>query len=150
MTASTGTVKLHRVFRSAPEKIYRAFLEPAAKCKWLPPYGFTGTVHASDVRVGGKYKMSFTDFSTGQSHSFGGEYIELTSNSRIRYHDQFDDPNLPGVMEVTIELKPVACGTEVFIEQSGIPAAIPVEFCYVGWQESLILLGQLVEVASPE
>lgn len=149
MTEAAGTVRFHRVLRSTPEKIYRAFLEPSAKAKWLPPFGFTGTVHSSEARVGGKYKMSFTEFATGHTHSFGGEYTELVPNTRIRYLDQFDDPSLPGVVDVKVELKAVACGTEVTIEQSGIPAAIPVEFCYLGWQESLIQLGQLVEVASP-
>jgi uncharacterized protein YndB with AHSA1/START domain len=145
MPAPTGTVRLHRVLRAPAERVYRAFLDADAKAKWLPPHGFTGKVHEMDARVGGGYRMSFTNFATGKSHSFGGRYVELTPHERIRYTDKFDDPNLPGEMNVTITLRPVACGTELNIVQEGIPAAIPVEFCYVGWQESLTLLAQLVE-----
>lgn len=145
MSAPTGTVRLHRVLRAPAERVYRAFLDADAKAKWLPPHGFTGKVHEMDARVGGGYRMSFTNFTTGKSHSFGGRYVELTPHERIRYTDKFDDPNLPGEMNVTITLRPVACGTELNIVQEGIPAAIPVEFCYVGWQESLTLLAQLVE-----
>ncbi len=143
-------VKLHRVFRSTPEKIYRAFLDPAAMCKWLPPHGFTGTIHEMDARVGGGYKMSFTNFGTGSSHSFGGKYRELKPHELIRYSDEFDDPNMPGEMQVTVSLRTVACGTEVTILQEGIPDMIPVEFCYLGWQESLTLLAQLVEPEIPD
>ena len=142
---STNTIRLHRVLRTTPEKLYRAFLEPDAMAKWLPPDGFTCKVEHMDVKVSGTYKMSFTNFTTGQSHSFGGKYIELTPHTRIRYTDKFDDPNLPGEMTATIELKKVSCGTELNIVQEGIPAAIPVEMCYLGWQESLILLAKLVE-----
>lgn len=142
---STNTIRLHRVLRTAPEKLYRAFLEPDAMAKWLPPNGFTCKVQHMDAKVGGTYKMSFTNFTTGQNHSFGGKYIELVPNQRIRYTDQFDDPNLPGEMTATIELKKVSCGTELTIVQEGVPAAIPVEMCYLGWQESLILLAKLVE-----
>ena len=142
---STNTIRLHRVLRTTPEKLYRAFLEPDAMAKWLPPNGFTCKVHHMEAKVGGTYKMSFTNFTTGQSHSFGGKYIELTPNQRIRYSDKFDDPNLPGEMMATIELKKVLCGTELTILQEGLPAAIPVEMCYLGWQESLIQLAQLVE-----
>lgn len=143
-------VKLHRVFRSSPDKIYRAFLDPAAMCKWLPPHGFTGTVHEMDARVGGGYKMSFTNFGTGTSHSFGGTYVELKKGELIRYSDEFDDPNLPGSMQVTVSLRAVSCGTEVTIVQDGIPDVIPTELCYVGWQESLALLAQLVEPEIPD
>jgi uncharacterized protein YndB with AHSA1/START domain len=147
---STNTVRLHRVLRATPERIYRAFLDPDAMAKWLPPNGFTGRVHHVDARVGGTYKMSFTNFSTGHSHSFGGEYLELVLNERIRHTDQFDDPNLPGEMQTTITLKQVFCGTELNIVQEGIPEVIPPEACYLGWQESLTLLAQLVEVEVPE
>ncbi len=140
-----NTIRLHRVFRTSPEKVYRAFLEPDAKAKWLPPHGFTGRVHHSDARVGGTYKMSFTNFTTGQSHSFGGTYVELVPQQVIRYADTFDDPNLPGEMQVTIRLKKVSVGTEVDILQEGVPDVIPAEACYLGWQESLVLLAQLVE-----
>lgn len=151
MTATgTGTVRLHRVLRAPAERVYRAFLDPAAMVKWLPPHGFTGTVHEMDTRVGGVYRMSFTNFGTGTSHSFGGTYLELVPSEKLRYNDRFDDPNLPGEMETTITLKPVTVGTEVHIEQTGIPAAIPVEFCYLGWQESLALLAQLVEPNIPD
>lgn len=146
---STGTVKLHRVLRTKPEKVYRAFLDGDALVKWLPPHGFTAKVDHVDARVGGTYKMSFTNFSTGNSHSFGGEYQELVPNERIRYTDKFDDPNLPGEMQTTISLTPVSVGTEVHIVQEGIPEAIPVEACYLGWQESLTLLAQLVEPEIP-
>ena len=143
--SSTNTIRLHRVLRSTPERVYRAFLDPDAKSKWLPPNGFTGKVHHIDATVGGTYKMSFTNFSTGQSHSFGGTYIELTPHERIRYTDKFDDPNLPGEMNVTVTLKKVSGGTEVNIEQAGVPAVIPPEMCYLGWQESLLQLAKLVE-----
>ena len=142
---STGTVKLHRVLKSKPEKVYRAFLNAAAMAKWLPPYGFTCTVHHMDAKVGGTFKMSFENFSTGASHSFGGEYLELVPGQLLRYIDKFDDPNLPGEMQVTVSLKAVMCGTELSVVQSGIPAAIPVEMCYLGWQESLAQLALLVE-----
>ncbi|MGC3982949.1 MAG: SRPBCC family protein [Steroidobacteraceae bacterium] len=146
---STNTVKLHRVLRSTPAKIYRAFLEADAMARWLPPHGFVGKVFQLDARVGGSYKMSFTNFGTGNGHSFGGTYLELEPNSRIRYNAKFDDPNLPGEMQTTVVLKQVSCGTEVSIEQSGIPAMIPTEMCYLGWQESLVHLAQLVEPDIP-
>jgi uncharacterized protein YndB with AHSA1/START domain len=142
---SDHTVSLHRVLRTKPEKVYRAFLEAGAIAKWLPPHGFTCTVHHMDVRKGGNFRMSFHNFSTGNCHSFGGEYLELEPSERIRYTDKFDDPNLPGSMEVTITLKTVVCGTEVNITQSGIPEMIPLEMCYLGWQESLSQLAWLVE-----
>ncbi len=145
----TNTVRLHRVLRAKPEKIYRAFLDGDAMCKWLPPHGFTGHVHHIDAKVGGTYKMSFTNFSTGNGHSFGGKFIELIPNERIRHTDAFDDANLPGEMQTTISLKAVSCGTEINIVQEGIPEMIPVEGCYVGWQESLTLLAQLVEPEIP-
>ncbi len=141
----THTVRLHRVIAARPEKVYRAFLEPDAKARWLPPNGFTGTVHHSDAKVGGRYKMSFRNFTTGKSHSFGGEYRELVPNRRIRYTDNFDDPNLPGEIEVTVTLKAVAVGTELTIVQTGLPAVIPLDACYLGWQESLRNLARLVE-----
>jgi len=147
--ASAGTVRLHRVLRCPPERVYRAFLDPDAMAKWLPPHGFTGKVHEMDARVGGGYRMSFTNFGTGDSHSFGGKYIELVENERLRHEDRFDDPNLPGVMQVTVSLREVTCGTEVDIVQEGIPAAIPVEMCYLGWQESLQALASLVEPNVP-
>ena len=140
-----NTIRLHRVLRAAPEKVYRAFLDPDAKAKWLPPNGFTGKVHEIDARVGGSYRMSFTNFTTGESHSFGGTYVELVPHTRIRYTDRFDDPNLPGEMAVTITLAEVACGTELNIVQEGVPDVIPAEMCYLGWQESLTLLAKLVE-----
>jgi uncharacterized protein YndB with AHSA1/START domain len=146
---STNTVRLHRVLRAPPERIYRAFLDADAMAKWLPPNGFTGKVHHLDAKVGGTYKMSFTNFTSGHSHSFGGKYVELVPNERIRHTDKFDDPNLPGEMETTISLKKVFCGTDVSIVQEGIPAVIPVEACYLGWQESLTLLAQLVEAEIP-
>jgi uncharacterized protein YndB with AHSA1/START domain len=144
-TENINTVRLHRVLQATPERIYRAFLDPDAMAKWLPPNGFTGKVHQLDAKVGGTYKMSFTNFTTGTSHSFGGTYLDLTPNERLRYTDKFDDPNLPGEMQTTITLKQVFCGTELNITQEGIPAAIPVEACYLGWQESLMLLAKLVE-----
>ncbi len=141
----TNTIKLHRVLRATPERIYRAFLDADAMVKWLPPHGFTGKIHHLEAKVGGTYKMSFTNFTTGHSHSFGGEYLELVPHERIRHTDKFDDPNLPGEMETTISLKQVVCGTEVNIVQAGVPGVIPPEACYLGWQESLTLLAQLVE-----
>lgn len=146
---ATGTVRLQRVLRAPPERIYRAFVEAQALAKWLPPYGFTCTVHHLEARVGGSFRMSFANFGSGNSHSFGGEYLELQSPTRIRYTDRFDDPNLPGELTVTVELKAVLCGTEVQIEQAGIPEAIPVEMCYLGWQESLAQLATLVEPVIP-
>jgi uncharacterized protein YndB with AHSA1/START domain len=145
-----NTIRLHRVLRATPEKVYRAFLDPDAKVKWLPPNGFTGRVHHLDAKVGGTYKMSFTNFTTGRSHSFSGEYLELVPNERLRYTDRFDDPNLPGKIQVTITLKKVSCGTELNVVQEGIPDVIPPEACYLGWQESLILLAKLVEVDIPD
>jgi uncharacterized protein YndB with AHSA1/START domain len=146
---STGTVNLHRVLRAKPERVYRAFLDAAAFAKWLPPYGFTCTVHHLEARVGGTFKMSFTNFTSGNGHSFGGEYLELKPNELIRYTDKFDDPNLPGTIEVTVKLRAISCGTDVSITQSGIPAVIPVEMCYLGWQESLAQLATLVEPEIP-
>ena len=148
--ASPNTVRLHRVLRASPEKVYRAFLEPDALAKWLPPNGYTCKVHHLDAKVGGTYKMSFTNFTTGKSHSFGGTYLELTPHERIRYTDKFDDPNLLGEMITTITLKKVFCGTEVSIVQEGIPVVIPAEACYLGWQESLTLLAKLVEAEIPD
>ena len=147
---SDRTVRLHRVLRAKPEKFYRAFLEPSAMAKWIPPYGFTCTVHHMDARVGGTFRMSFHTFSSGNGHSFGGEYLELVPNETLRYTDKFDDPNLPGVLEVTVNLRPVLCGTELNITQSGIPDAIPLEMCYLGWQESLLQLATLVEPNIPD
>jgi uncharacterized protein YndB with AHSA1/START domain len=147
---ATGTVKFHRVLRATPERVYRAYLDPDALAKWLPPHGFTGKVHEMDARVGGRYRMSFTNFSTGKTHSFGGEYLELIPNQRIRNNDRFDDANLPGEMITTVDLRPVSCGVEIHIVQEGIPEAIPVEGCYLGWQESLTLLAQLVEAEIPD
>jgi len=146
---TTNTVRLHRVLRTAPERVYRAFLDPDAMVKWLPPNGFTGKVHHVDARVGGTYRMSFTNFTTGKSHSFGGEYLELIPGERIRHTDRFDDPNLPGTMSVTVSLRAVSCGTELDVVQEGIPEAIPLEACYLGWQESLALLAKLVEAEIP-
>ena len=146
---STHTVKLHRVLRATPERVYRAFLDADAMAKWLPPHGFTGKVHHIDARVGGTYTMSFTNFSSGHSHSFGGAYLELLPNERIRHTDKFDDPNFPGEMQTTISIRQVYCGTELYIVQEGIPEAIPPEACYLGWQESLTLLAQLVEGEIP-
>ena len=145
-----GTVTLHRVLKAPADRVYRAFLDPDAMAKWLPPHGFTGKVHEMDARVGGGYRMSFTNFGTGNSHSFGGTYLELVPNEKLRYNDRFDNPDLPGEMEVTVTLKPVLCGTELHVVQSGIPDAIPVEFCYLGWQESLTLMAQLVEPEIPD
>jgi uncharacterized protein YndB with AHSA1/START domain len=147
--STSNTVRLHRVFTAPPERIYRAFLDAGALCKWLPPNGFTGTVHEIDARVGGRYRMSFTNFSTGNSHSFGGEYLDLVPNERIKHTDKFDDPNLPGEMITTITLKRVSVGTDVNIVQENIPEAIPAEACYLGWQDSLRLLTQLVEAEIP-
>lgn len=149
MIGMTNTVSLHRVLRAPPERVYRAFLDPDALVKWLPPHGFSGKVHHLDARVGGTYKMSFTNFGAGASHSFGGEYLELVPHQRIVRTDQFDDPNLPGTLTVAIELKEVFCGTELHVTQSGIPDVIPVHACYMGWQESLELLGKLVEPNIP-
>ena len=145
-----STVEFHRVLRTTPERLYRAFLDPDAMAKWLPPNGFTGKVHHADARVGGTYKMSFTNFTSGKSHSFGGEYLELVPHERLRWTDKFDDPNLPGEMQVTVQLKKVSVGTEVHIVQQGIPDAIPAEACVLGWQESLTLLAQLVEAEIPD
>jgi len=150
MPDATNTVSLHRVLKAPAERVYRAFLDPDAMAKWIAPHGFTGKVHHMDARVGGSYRMSFTNFGTGKSHSFGGTYVELTPFERIRYSDRFDDPNLPGEMRVTITLRPVACGTDLTIVQEGIPAAIPVEFCHLGWQESLSLLAHVVEPNIPD
>ena len=146
---STGTIRLHRVLRANPERVYRAFLDADAKAKWLPPYGFTCKVHHMDAKVGGTYKMSFTNFTTGQSHSFGGEYRDLVPFERIHYTDRFDDPNLRGEMRTTVTIKQVSCGTELNIVQEGLPAAIPLEMCYLGWQESLAQLATLVEPEIP-
>jgi uncharacterized protein YndB with AHSA1/START domain len=140
-----NTITLHRVLRAPAERIYRAFLDADALCKWLPPHGFTGHMHHLDARVGGTFKMTFTNLTTGHAHSFGGEYVELEPNRRIRHSDRFDDPNLPGVMHVNITLQPVSCGTELRVVQEGVPDVIPAEACYLGWQESLTLLAQLVE-----
>jgi uncharacterized protein YndB with AHSA1/START domain len=145
-----GTVRLHRVLRAPPEKVYKAFIDSDAMAKWLPPNGFTGKVHHMDAKVGGTYRMSFTNFSTGNSHAFGGKYLELVPGERLRYTDEFDDPNLPGTMITTIVLKKVVCGTELTATQEGIPDVIPPEMCYLGWQESLVLLGKLVEADIPD
>lgn len=142
---ATGTVRLHRVLRAPPERIYRAFLDADAMTKWLPPNGFTGLVHHLDAKVGGSFRMSFTNFTTHQSHTFGGEYLELVANEKLRYTDKFDDPALPGVMTTTVSLKPLSCGTDLNVVQEGIPEMIPTEMCYLGWQESLVLLAKLVE-----
>jgi len=146
---ATNTIRLHRVLRAAPEKVYRAFLDPEAMAKWLPPNGFTGKVHQMEARVGGTYKMSFTNFTTGQGHSFGGTFVELTPHERIRYTDRFDDPNLPGEIRVTVTLTKVSVGTELNVVQEGVPDVIPPEACYLGWQESLVLLAKLVEAEIP-
>jgi len=146
---STGTVRLQRVLRASPERVYRAFLDGDAMAKWLPPYGFTGKVHHMDARVGGSFKMSFTNFGTGNGHSFGGEYLELVPHSLIRYTDRFDDPQLPGEIRIAVSLRAVSCGTELNIVQEGIPAVIPLEMCYLGWQESLQQLAHLVEPDIP-
>jgi uncharacterized protein YndB with AHSA1/START domain len=150
MSNAANTVTLHRVLKASPERVYRAFLDPDAMVKWLPPAGFTGKVHEMDLRVGGGYRMSFTNFGTGKSHAFGGSYTELTPHSLIRYTDKFEDPSMPGEMPVTVTLRRVACGTDIAIVQENIPAAIPVEFCYLGWQESLAQLAQLVEPEIPD
>lgn len=146
----THTLRFHRVLRATPERVYRAFLDADAIVKWLPPHGFTAKVHHMDPKVGGGFRMSFTNFTSGKSHSFGGEYLELVPHERIRYTDRFDDPGLPGVMEVTVTLKPVSCGVHIDIVQAGVPAAIPAEACHLGWQESLLLLAQLVEPSIPD
>jgi uncharacterized protein YndB with AHSA1/START domain len=146
---ATGTVRLHRVLRAKPEIVYRAFLEPDAMAKWLPPYGFTCQVEHMDARVGGTFRMSFRNFGAGSGHSFGGEYLELVPGEKIRYTDRFDDPNLPGQMQTTVSLRAVSCGTELSVVQEGIPEMIPVEMCYLGWQESLAQLAQLVEPQIP-
>lgn len=145
-----NTIQLHRVLRATRERVYRAFLDPAAMSKWLPPHGYTCTVHELDARVGGKYHMSFTNFSTGKSHSFGGTYLELRPHEMLRYTDQFDDPNLPGQMQTIVSLKEVSCGTELNVRQEGVPVMIPAEACYLGWQESLLLLANLVEPDIPD
>jgi uncharacterized protein YndB with AHSA1/START domain len=150
MSNQGGTVRLHRVLRAPSERVYKAFLDPAALERWLPPYGFTGRIHEMDASVGGGYRMSFTNFSTGSSHSFTVKYTELVPGNRIRHTDQFDDPNLPGEMQVSIDLRAVACGTELNITQEGIPASIPEEFCYLGWQESLDMLARVVEPDIPD
>ena len=149
MSTATNTIRLHRVVRSSPEKLYRAFLDADAMSKWIPPAGFTGKVHHLDARIGGTYKMSFKNFTTGTSHSFGGTYLELVPHERIRYTDKFDDPNLPGEINVTITLRKVLCGTELNIVQEGVPGVIPAEMCYLGWQESLTQLATLVEPEIP-
>ena len=146
---ATNTISLHRVLRAPPERVYRAFLDAGALCKWLPPHGFTGTVHELDAKVGGKYRMSFTNFGSGSSHSFGGEYLELVPGKRIVHTDRFDDPNLPGEMVTTIALVKVSCGTELHVRQEGVPSVIPPEMCYLGWQESLTLLALVVEPEIP-
>ena len=146
----TSTIRLHRVIRATPERIYRAFLDPDAMAKWLPPDGFTGKVHHLDARVGGTYEMSFTNFCTGKSHTFGGTYLELAPPERIRYTDKFTDPNVPGEMVTTLTLKRVSCGTELNVVQEGVPDIIPPELCHLGWQESLVLLGKLVEAEIPD
>jgi uncharacterized protein YndB with AHSA1/START domain len=148
--SASNTVRLHRVFAAKPEKVYRAFLDADAMARWLPPHGFTGKVHHMDAKVGGTFKMSFTNFSTGNGHTFGGEYLELVPHKRIRYIDRFDDPNLPGEIHVTVTLREVSVGTEVHIEQTGLPAVIPLEACYLGWQQSLMQLALLVEPNIPD
>ena len=150
MTTNTNTIRLHRVLRAQPERIYRAFLDADAMAKWLPPNGFVGKVHQLDAKVGGAHKMSFTNFTSGKTHSFGGNYLELVPHERIRYTDRFDDPNLPGELQVTVTFKKVSVGTELTIVQEGVPAVIPQEACYLGWQESLILLAKLVEAEIPD
>lgn len=145
-----NTIRLHRVLRATPERVYRAFLEPDAMVKWLPPNGFTARIEHMDARVGGSYRMSFTNFGTGSSHAFSGEYLELVPHERIRYADRFDDPGLPGTMQVTVSLGRVSCGTALEVVQEGVPDAIPVEACYLGWQESLVLLAKLVEADIPD
>lgn len=147
---ATGTIRLHRVLRASPEQVYRAFVDAHAMAKWIPPYGFVCQVHHMEAVVGGSYRMSFTNFRSGHSHSFGGEYRELVPFEKIRYTDRFDDPNLPGEMQTTVSLKPVLCGTELSIVQEGLPEVIPVEMCYLGWQESLAQLAMLVEPEVPD
>lgn len=147
---ATNTVRIHRIVRATPERIYRAFLDADAMAKWLPPHGFTGKVHHMDAKLGGSYRMSFTNFTTGHSHAFGGKYLELQPHERIRYTASFDDPNLPGEMQTTVSLRKVFCGTELMIVQEGIPEVIPAEACYMGWQESITLLLQLVEAEIPD
>lgn len=149
-TSNTHTIRLHRVLKGAPERVYRAFLDADALVKWMAPNGFTAKVHHIDPKVGGTFKMSFTNFTTGKSHSFGGEYLELVPNERLRYTDKFDDPNLPGTIQMTVTLKKVFCGTELNIVQEGVPTVIPAEACYLGWQESLALLAKLVEPEIPD
>jgi uncharacterized protein YndB with AHSA1/START domain len=149
MTTTTNTVQLHRVLRATPDRVYRAFLDPDAMAKWLPPNGFTGKVHQMDAQAGGSYKMSFTNFTSGHGHSFGGKYLELKKNELIRYTGVFDDANLPGEMRTTVSIKPVSCGVELSVTQEGIPSVIPTEACYLGWQESLALLAKLVEAEIP-
>jgi len=149
MPPATNTIRLHRVLTAPPERVYRAFIDPAAMVKWLPPHGFTGTIHAMDGRVGGGYRMSFTNFANGGSHSFGGKYVEMVPGERLRYTDEFEDPNLPGEMSVTIVLKKVSVGTDISIVQEGVPGVIPAEACYLGWQESLGMLANLVEADIP-
>lgn len=146
---TTGTVRLHRVLKAPPARVYKAFIDPQAMVKWLPPHGFTGEVHRMDAKVGGGYRMSFTNFGTGQTHAFGGTYVEMKPNERLRYTDRFEDANLPGEMKVEITFRAVACGTELSIVQEGIPPVIPVEMCYLGWQESLAMLAALVEPEIP-
>jgi uncharacterized protein YndB with AHSA1/START domain len=150
MTGATSTIRLHRVLRAPAARVYKAFLDPDAMVKWLPPHGFTAKMHSMDARVGGGYRCSFTNFGTGSSHAFGGKYVELTPNERIRYTDKFEDPGLPGEMQVTVTLHPVMGGTDLSIVQEGVPAAIPAEMCYMGWQESLALLALLVEPEIPD
>jgi uncharacterized protein YndB with AHSA1/START domain len=149
MSQTTNTIRLHRVLRAPAERVFKAFTNPDAQCKWMPPFGFTGKVHDMDFRVGGGYRMSFTNLGTGQSHSFGGKYVEIVPGERLRYTDRFDDPNLPGEMNVTVTLRGVIGGTELTIVQEGVPAVIPAEMCYMGWQESLTQLAQLVEPEIP-
>jgi uncharacterized protein YndB with AHSA1/START domain len=150
MPSNTNTIRLHRVLRAPADRVYRAFIDPDAMVKWLPPHGFTGKVHQMDARAGGGYRMSFTNFGTGKTHNFGGKYVELVPNERLRYTDRFEDPNLPGEMQVTISLRKVSCGTELEITQEGVPAVIPAEACYLGWQESLSMLASLVEAQIPD
>ena len=145
-----STIRLHRVLRAPPDRVYRAFLDPDAMVKWLPPYGFTGKVHHADAKVGGTYKMSFANFTTGKSHAFGGRYLEMKPNELIRYTDKFDDPNLPGEMQTTVTLKKVSCGTELNIVREGVPDVIPAEACYLGWQDSLVQLANLVDPEIPD
>ena len=150
MSTAKNTVRLHRVLSAPADRVYRAFLDPAAMCKWLPPHGFTGTVHEMDARVGGGYRMSFTNFGTGHSHTFGGKYVELIPNQKLRYTDKFEDPNVTEEIQVTVTLRTVSCGTELEVVQENLPAAIPVESCYLGWQESLTLLAHVVEPSIPD